>query len=328
MTVDAKSDAQVLPDVSVVIPTFDRAGMVERAVESALGASREVRVEVVVVDDGSTDDTRERLERYAGEIVTLAMGRNRGRNHARNAGLRRAQGEWVKFLDSDDVLEPGALCQEVAAGRAAGADIVASTCRVSDLDGGVPVVLAASSFERGIDSILAGDAVPTSAALYRRDFIAEVEWDPALSKLDDWDYFTRVFLKGARLVTLPAVSYTWFSHSGQGIRRSCLLENAREHHVVLRKLEARIAELGQLTEARKRRLAQYFYKELRVLSLQDREAFEGAAAHILELDERFVPRDEERQSWMRYLARLIGFRGAVLFHSAVKRVLRGVPALA
>ena len=71
------------------------------------------------------------------------------------------------------------------------------------------------------------------------------------------------------------------------------------------------------------RLAQYFYKELRVLSLHDRDAFEAAAEHIRSLDPSFQPRDEERQRLMRIMARIVGFRNAVLLHSAIKRALKG-----
>lgn len=312
------------PDVSIVIPTFNRADMVERAIASALSSSPALVLEVVVVDDGSTDDTLARLERQGGALSVLALGSNRGRNHARNAGLRASHGEWVKFLDSDDVLEKGALEEEVAAGRAADADLVATSCRVASLSGDEVALLQVPAFRNGIDSILAGEAVPTSAALYRRSFVAEAAWDEGLSKLDDWEYFARVSLMGARIVALPRVSYTWVAHSGQGVLRSSLLANAREHHVILRKMETRLLEAGQLTDARKKRLAQYFYKELRVLSLHDRAAFEEAAAHILELDGRFQPREEERQPWMRVLARLVGFRDAVRLHSAVKKALKRV----
>jgi glycosyltransferase involved in cell wall biosynthesis len=311
------------PDVSVVIPTFNRAALVGRAIDSALDDSGGLRTEVVVADDGSTDDTLDRLGRYGSHIVVEALGSNLGRSHARNAGLRRSEGEWVKFLDSDDVLESGALAREVAAGRAAAADIVATASRKSESAGGPGPVRIPPERWRGIDSVLAGEGVPTSAALYRRAFLGDLEWNPARTKLDDWDFFVRATLKGARLISLPIVSYTWVSHSGQVTKSSTLLDNARNHHAILGEIEAWLVKAGELTAPRRKRLAQYFYKELRVLSLHDRPAFEKGVAHILELDSRFEPVDEERQAWMRGLARILGFRRALLLHSGVKRFLRG-----
>ena len=310
------------PDVTVVIPTYNRADFVGRAVASALDQPEGLMVEVRVVDDGSTDRTREALRPFGEEIRIIAFGENQGRNVARNAGRLEAAGDWVKFLDSDDMLEPGALRDEVNAGAAAGADIVVTSWRSSGADGDSLDVHEVAGFARGVDSILAGEAVPTSAALYKRCFIGDVPWDTGLKKLDDWEYFTRAFLKGARLARLPRVSYTWVSHEGQGVRQSSLFENAREHHTILGRIEERLRESGSLTLDRRKRLAQYYYKELRVLSLHDRAAFESAAEHIRELDDGFRPRDEERQWWMRCLAAVFGFRSAVLLHTAVKRAFK------
>lgn len=315
---------ETLPvDVSIVIPAFNRAGHVERAIESVLSQDSPLRNEVIVVDDGSSDDTRDRLRAYAGKIVVIAFERNLGRNHARNAGLRKATGEWVKFLDSDDVLEPGSLAQEVAAGRAHAARIVATSFRTAGLSGVGATIHPVPEFRSGIDGLLAGEAVPTSAALYRRSALGAMEWDPALGKLDDWDFFIRAALRCGNVLSYPLVSYTWIQHEGQGVRSSGMVDNAREHHVILRGVEACLSGMGALTPERRLRLAQYYYKELRVLCLHDRIAFEEASEHILELDPLFHPRDEERQWWMRGLARLVGFRAAVLTHTAVKRALKG-----
>jgi hypothetical protein len=101
-----------------------------------------------------------------------------------------------------------------------------------------------------------------------------------------------------------------------------MLANAREHHRILQKIEERLAKDALLTPARRRRLAQYFYKEMRVLSLHDRDAFDAAAVHIRDLDPHFQPRDEEQQQSMRVLARLLGFRNAILLHSAIKSALK------
>ncbi|HSR41193.1 MAG TPA: glycosyltransferase family A protein [Longimicrobiales bacterium] len=91
-------------NVAVVIPTHDRAEMVVQAVESALEQTAACRV--IVVDDGSTDDTRERLGAFGGEITVLAR-ENEERGAARNAGAAAAAGaDLLCFLDSDDLLRP------------------------------------------------------------------------------------------------------------------------------------------------------------------------------------------------------------------------------
>ena len=101
------------PLLSVVIPTWNRARLVCEAVESAL-SQRNGQVEVIVVDDGSTDDTANILTRNFGSRIHLLRQPNRrGVGAARNAGIRLANGELVAFLDSDDLWLPGKLDAEL-----------------------------------------------------------------------------------------------------------------------------------------------------------------------------------------------------------------------
>ncbi|SHL65887.1 Glycosyl transferase family 2 [Roseovarius marisflavi] len=93
--------------VSVVIPTYNRAHCVGEAIDSVL-AQDPPADEVIVVDDGSTDDTLEVLAGYGDRIFVIQQS-NAGAGAARNAGIRHACGEWVAFLDSDDLWYPGRL---------------------------------------------------------------------------------------------------------------------------------------------------------------------------------------------------------------------------
>ena len=101
------------PLLSVVIPTWNRAHLVCEAIESAF-SQRVDQVEVIVVDDGSTDDTVDVLARgFGSRIHLLRMPGRRGVGAARNAGVRRASGELLAFLDSDDLWLPGKLDAEL-----------------------------------------------------------------------------------------------------------------------------------------------------------------------------------------------------------------------
>src|SRR5918995_1252705 len=92
--------------VSVVIPCYNQAHFLVEAIESVLAQSYP-RFEIVVVDDGSTDDTSEVAARYPG--VRYVYQNNQGVSAARNSGLARSEGEYVVFLDADDRLLPEAL---------------------------------------------------------------------------------------------------------------------------------------------------------------------------------------------------------------------------
>ena len=99
--------------VSVVIPTFERRSMLPQALDSVIAQSRAPR-EIIVVDDGSTDGTAEMLAANYADVCCLRQPR-RGVSAARNAGIRRAQGEWVAFLDSDDTWKLDKLERQLAA---------------------------------------------------------------------------------------------------------------------------------------------------------------------------------------------------------------------
>ncbi|MEA2413864.1 MAG: hypothetical protein QOI58_521 [Thermoanaerobaculia bacterium] len=308
-----------MASVDIIIPVYNRPAMVAEAIDSALAAAANVPIEIIVVDDASTDGTWDRLRGYNdSRIRCFRMDANSGQSAARNFGLDRARGDYIKFLDSDDVLVPGHLSAELRAIQETGADIAASGWE-ADWNGRI-TTYAAPNFHTIVDDILAGVAVPTSAALYVRR--PEWRWDPVLRKLDDWDYFCQAALGANAITTVEGSAYVMREHSGARATTTTMLANAREHHRILQKIEERLAADGVLTPARRQRLAQYFYKEMRVLSLHDRRAFDAAAVHIRELDPDFQPRDEEQQRSMRVLSRLLGFRNAILLHTAIKRALK------
>jgi glycosyl transferase family 2 len=107
------------PEVSVIIPCFDAAGTIERALESVL-VERGVSLECVVVDDGSTDGTAAIVEAFVGRdprVVLIRSPSNAGASAARNRALDAARGSWLTFLDADDVLLPGAVAALVGPTR-------------------------------------------------------------------------------------------------------------------------------------------------------------------------------------------------------------------
>ena len=95
-------------NISVIIPTYNRASTIERAIQSVLDQSFPA-LEIVVVEDASTDNTPEILEQYADKIRIITNGSNRGVSFSRNAGIQNARGDWIAFLDSDDEWIPAKL---------------------------------------------------------------------------------------------------------------------------------------------------------------------------------------------------------------------------
>ena len=101
--------------ISVVIPTHNRSALLSRTLASAL-AQRGVEMRVIVVDDGSRDETAAMLARVGDPRLTILRHEQaRGVSAARNAGIAAATGEWVAFLDDDDLWSPTKLAEQVSA---------------------------------------------------------------------------------------------------------------------------------------------------------------------------------------------------------------------
>jgi glycosyltransferase involved in cell wall biosynthesis len=207
--------------LSVVIPTWNRAHVVCDAVESAL-AQKAGRVEVLVVDDGSTDGTAELLARRFGPRVRLLRTAGRvGAGAARNAGVREARGEFIAFLDSDDVWLPGKLDAELRAlARFPGAEAVVSDS-LSFAEG---VADARSRFaSNGLLAASQGrtrpmrecrwlwtnseNGVATCSITLRRGVLSRVGIAPFaedLSSCEDWEFEMRLYHL-CEVVVLPEV---------------------------------------------------------------------------------------------------------------------------
>jgi glycosyltransferase involved in cell wall biosynthesis len=108
--------------VSAIIPTYNRGYIVGKAIDSILAQTYK-NIEIIVVDDGSTDDTQEKLEKY-GERIRVVYQRNSGVAAARNCGIRASRGEIVAFLDSDDIWLPRKIEQQVSVFQRSGTGIV------------------------------------------------------------------------------------------------------------------------------------------------------------------------------------------------------------
>ena len=106
------SDVHPSPTVTVIIPSFNAASYVAQSVESALSQAG-VAVEVIVIDDGSTDDTLRVLEGFGSRIQVVRQSRG-GPYRARNLGAQMAKGSWIALLDADDDWLPGKLASQLA----------------------------------------------------------------------------------------------------------------------------------------------------------------------------------------------------------------------
>jgi glycosyltransferase involved in cell wall biosynthesis len=178
--------------VSVIVPAFNAGPYVTDAVTSALAQTHRPH-EVIVVDDGSTDDTRERLRAFDGQVQVLTQA-NRGAAAARNRGVAAARGEWIAFLDADDLWLPTKLDRQLAAVGACAISHTASW-RFGPTLGGDVAVTWPPSWAAGavLDRLVLGNFITTSSVIVRRDAVLAVGgFDEQLRRVHDWHLWLRL----------------------------------------------------------------------------------------------------------------------------------------
>lgn len=319
------------PEVSIVIPVFNRSGLLARAVRS--GLDQPCAVEVVVVDDGSTEDIPAALGRtfavqmaseYPPRIRVLRQP-NQGACVARNAGLAVAGGEFIKFLDSDDELLPGALGEEVKVARREGCDALLTAWeeRFFRVDGTEDLAKrrrrSAPHLERGIDDMLDGKGPRVCGALYRRKFIAPLRWDPEWTKAQDWGWALTVCLAGARFATLDLPSCAYNHHAGERITNTgdLTMRSTRGRQLLLRMVERELRAQNALNDERKQKLAQYYYRDCQVLAQHDPAEWRRLWNHCRELCPGFRPAESNRV--LHWFTRLFGVHGGVRLYARLKQ---------
>jgi glycosyltransferase involved in cell wall biosynthesis len=184
-----------MPEVSVVIPTRDRSRLLALTLRSALW-QRGVDLEVVVVDDGSADDTAETVAGLGDPRVRLVRHDTaQGVSAARNRGIAEARGEWVAFLDDDDLWAPDKLARQLQAARRSGrtwvyAGGVNVDQRLRVLEGGPP-----PPPDRVLELLGRYNPVPVGASnvMVHGDTLARAgAFDRRLRRTEDWDMWIRL----------------------------------------------------------------------------------------------------------------------------------------
>ena len=180
-------------DVSVVIPTYNRAGVLPRALDSVLAQSAPAR-EIIVVDDGSSDDTVAMLARDYPTVRCLATD-HRGVSAARNTGVRASRGRWIALLDSDDLWLPDKLALQHAAATRVGARRLVH-CDESWLRRGKPLAQRRYHRKGGgrvfIRSLARCVISPSAAFMDRALFARYGEFDETMPACEDYDLWLRI----------------------------------------------------------------------------------------------------------------------------------------
>lgn len=201
------------PLVSVVIPTFNRAHLIRRALDSVLAQTYK-NLDIIVVDDASTDDTEVVIRSYEdSRIRYVRLEHNRGGSAARNVGLRLSKGEYIAFLDSDDEWVADKVRRHLDVFQAhPECHIVYSAVKTVYPDGSVFVRHLDGPEGRIFDRLMVRNVVgPTSAFVIKRECFERVGgFDESLPSSQDYDLWLRLAKHYQfKKISEPLVVYHW-----------------------------------------------------------------------------------------------------------------------
>lgn len=306
--------------VSTIVPVYNRAAMLREAVASVIGQTYRP-IEVIIVDDGSTDDTGTVAEALASEhpgIVRAVHITNSGPGRAREAGRALTRGEFIEHLDSDDLLLPRKFELQVAALREnPECGVAYGWTREKRADGTVTSAPRKRTGER-IDSMfpsmLTSRWWDTPTPLYRSTLVDRAGPWTGLRAEEDWEYDCRIASQGVRLAYVA----DWVCEirvglddrlSGRGV--SSLRDRARAHLLILD--HAAAANISRSSPE-----MQFFGRDLFHLARQCGAAgFRDESRQLLAAAVKISAARDVRA--YNFVARIIGLRGAGTVAEAIDR---------
>jgi glycosyltransferase involved in cell wall biosynthesis len=248
---------------SIIVPAYNAAAHVGRAIASAC-AQTERRIEIIVIDDCSTDATADAVRQLAlgdDRIRLLRTPTNAGPSAARNIGLKAAQGQWIALLDADDHYRPQRIERMVAFGEQLGADIVADNLLLHHQNCGgsdAPMISAAElpdprelSLTEFVESSLSMGGRKGFGFLkpiFRRDFLNTygLSYDENDRYAEDFMFYVRCLLSGAKCWIMPEALYQYT------VRKGSLVDNPTPRDLMrIRQMDERLLSDPRVTGDRR-----------------------------------------------------------------------------
>lgn len=240
------------PTVSVIIPTYNRAGYLQEAIASVL-AQTFGDFEILVVDDGSSDTTASVVAGFGDGRIRYFYQENAGRSVARNRGLRLSKGEFIGFLDDDDLYLPGKLLQQVAYLDSHGEiGLVAAGSHILDAEGMVTRTWRTWRDQPRLElpACLYSCPLLTCTVLLRRHWLGVLDhwFDEGTEPAEDTDFWIRLLVAGCRMAWMPDIVSAYRRHPDDS--QQDLDRYYRSYMQMLDKLYARVDLPSALHTAR------------------------------------------------------------------------------
>jgi len=314
------------PLVSVLIPCFNAEPFVTDAVCSALSQSHQP-LEVICVDDGSTDATVEVLRRF-GDRIKLIEGKHRGACAARNQALSASRGEYIQFLDADDMLLPDKIARQLPPLLEGTADMVISSGHLLSEQGQLLPPQYALPDPAGVDPLVytvayANRGLTTEGVLHRRSLLEAIRgFQEHLTRYQDCDLHIRLGAHGARIHKVTGLLYKHRDHSGPRI--TSFRDKWDDFLQVILDLVETLesGEAYTMNETRRSALAAKIYTEARQVYRKSRGSSSRQAAVAAFARARALSADcmFSQPLWYRSAARALGPAYTEMLYKAALRI--------
>ena len=183
-----------VPCISVVIPTYNRCELLQRAVKSVL-AQIESNYEIIIADDGSQDDTPKIFGNFNDARVRYLQLPHKGACAARNAGIAAARGKYIALLDSDDIWRPEKLSVQKQQIESTQADVIFCSFLLHSIDKQEEERFPADDVPEGrieVRQLLKRNLVSTQTLFGKTEVMKQIPFDESFPRMQDWDYAIRL----------------------------------------------------------------------------------------------------------------------------------------
>ncbi len=320
-------DQDSLPLVSVCMPAYNAAEHIADSVRSVLQQTYP-RIELVICNDGSTDETAAVLEQFAGyDQLVVVHTANGGQCAAANEAFRHSRGELIKFFDADDLLNPTHI--EVQVNRLAGRPDCIAAGQLSRFYGNDPA--SAGNEPRAnwldlkpLDWLLAGNGdglgmMQCGMFLIPRNLLLKAGlWNESLSQINDFEFFPRVFLEAAEMLFTPEARVLYRSGSMSSLSNNLSPAKLLSAYQALTLTTERLLRIEDSERVRSA-LSHYWSLWIHNFFLEDRALYRGAQQRLQQLG-NFPDDYYERSAGT--LARLIGWRNKKRIRYGLRRIRR------
>jgi glycosyltransferase involved in cell wall biosynthesis len=314
-----------MPDISVIIPVFRPVNF--DTLKQSMAANADARVEWIIIDDGSGsgfDPVFSELEGTGAQVIRQAENRRQGA--ARNVGLARATGEWIKFLDADDQLDAGHLATLLEVAEAQSGKIIAfaptkhifanGTSSVNDSWRNLPPASTAQFVRQLVRPFL-----HHCGALFPRGLLLQLGgYDENLVTDEDGDLLLRILQEGYHFVPVETVNYMYIHHDGDGrVSSDDNIDKLQAREQVCKKIEAAFTD--EIPDRIREALAQRLDK----IAMSYWAAYPGEARALLSKAKALHPNYRPDMRIPLQLLRKLGGPSLMLSVSSAIRHFRGLP---